>query len=507
MARTPSDNLFYLIKAMSPAEKRHFRLSVPHKPDSGLKYRLLFDTMDALTEPDEARVRLQVYGGEPGGNKFPELKRYLYDLILKSLVSFDEQSAPDRRSRHYLDGVEALFRRGMYDDCAQLLQRAARSARYYEDFAGLLDVLNWEKKLAYTQMDADFLHRHLEKIHTEEEQTLRQLQNEQVYRKAFFEMYRLVKEDARQQTRVESPISLDPLLFADPKSALSHKARVLYYRTTTLYLYMSQQYDLFRENGVQLLQLLESRPHFLNKDLSDYIATLSNLILACGLTGQFSEVEHYLDKLKHLRPITEDDRQKIHRQYFTNKFVLCMYTGRFREAYAEMLQCKEAMRRFNPKSYGTASFYFQYTCICLGCGEYREALDYLNQWQNQPRSVEREDLQSLGRILQLILHYELNNTLLLDSLQRSATRFLRKKNRYSAFERRFFRLIHQLTAAQNEQEKRELFLGMQADMRPWKTDTDVQALLQTFDLEAWIESHIASIAYDQAVVAKRYAKV
>lgn len=506
MSKTPSDKLYRLVRSLTPQEKRYFRLFVGQKPESGNKYQQLFEAMASMTAFDEERLKKAVYKNRPPqGKKYSELKAYLYELVLKSLQSFDEQQSVEYRLNHFLQSVAVLYKRGHYDDCRDLLHKAAKLARQYESFTHLLEVIRWEKQLAYTRMDADFLHKQLEQLQFEEDRALEQMRNAAAYRRAFFQVYATIKREA-QQRGFDRMARLQNLVnqahFDDPDQAASHKARVMYYRTLNLYHYAALEYEQFYDTGKKLIALLESQPHFLRENLSDYIAALSNLILSCGLLQRYDEVRNILEKLRCLSPLTEDDRRKIHRQYYTNKFALCSYTGEFEEARVEMERCLKEATGFDSHDYETASFYFQFCTICFGCGDYDGALTYLNEWLNQPRSVEREDLQSLARILSLIIHFEMGNTVLLESLMRSATRFLQKKNRLYDLERRFIHLMQELLRQTSVREQQGIFQKMKIDLQEIAQAPGTKALLQTFDLGAWLEAKLESRTFAAAVREK-----
>lgn len=504
MAKTPSDKLFRLIRSLSPAEKRYFRIFIRGKTDRNSKYLQLFDLLAGQECFDETSLKSKIYEKQvPGEKKYSELKSYLYHLILKSLQAFDEQQSVRFKLNDLMEGVMVLFKRGHYDDCRDLLQKAAKVARQYEDFGAQLDIIRWEKQLAYTRIDIDFLHKKLEQLQYEEDQALQQLRNASEYRKAFFQVYTSnFKREATQRNPNndhQKPGITAQEAFRDPDLATSHTSRVLYYRSLNIYYYTTAQYEAFYESGKKLLYLLESQSHFLKENLADYIATLSNLILSCGLLHRHEEVRIYLQKLHDLTPITEDDRRKIHRQYYTNLFALCCFTGEFEEARQEMTRCQHMAEELSAQDYETASFYFQYCSICFGCGDFNGALDYLNLWLSQPRSVEREDLQSLARILSLVLHYEMGNLLLLESLTRSAARYLQKKNRYLEMERRFIHFIHDLMRAPSQHELGLRFQKMKEDLPQLP---GYKILLQTFDLEAWLNSKIKGQTFAAAVQEK-----
>jgi tetratricopeptide (TPR) repeat protein len=276
----------------------------------------------------------------------------------------------------------------------------------------------------------------------------------------------------------------------------------MYLRTMNLYHYAILEQVKFYETGKTLVQIIESQPHFLREHIADYIAALSNLILSCGMLRKYNEVRICLEKLRHLTPITQDDRQKIHRQYYSNLFALCTYTGAFEEARREIDNCKQEAKFLDSKDYETVSFVYQYCFISFGCGDYEVALGYLNQWLSMPRSVEREDLQSLARMLLLILHYEMNNNLLLESLLRSTMRFLKKKNRLYTLERRFVLAIGELLRQSTDRDRKTVFERMKSELEQEANQAAARSLLQTFDFLAWIESKITGKTFATVVQQK-----
>lgn len=506
MAKTPSDKLYRLIRSLSPAEKRYFRLFTGRSGEGTSKYQRLFEAIASMDVFDEEALKGKVYKNHPPeGKKYSELKAYLYELILKALQSFDEQQSVEYRLNHLLQSVAVLYKRGHYDDCSDILYKAEKLARQYESFTHLLEIIRWEKQLAYTRMDVDFLNRRLEHLQFEEDRTLEQMRNVSDYRKAFFQAYTIIKKENRLRgddlkTQLQNIVNQDFL--NNPDLAGSHKSRTMYYRTLNICHFAALEYQQFYETGKKLIALLESQPHFLRENLSDYIAALSNLILSCGLLQKYDEVRQCLEKLRDLKPITEDDRRKIHRQYYSNKMALCTYTGEFEEGRREMERCLRESTAFDHHDYETASFYFQYCTICFGCGDFDGALAYLNEWLNQPRSAEREDLQSLARILSLILHVEMGNTLLLESLLRSATRFMQKKNRLYDLEKRFMHFVSELMRQPAVRDQLGVYQKMKIDLQEVAKMPGAKVLLQTFDLEAWLEAKISGQTFAAVVRSK-----
>jgi hypothetical protein len=509
MSKTPSDKLHRLVRSLSPAEKRYFRIFIKGKPGVDTKYTQLFEAMAAAVQFDDEKWKRKIYKNQDiGSKKYAELKAYLFELVLKCLQNYDELHSTHQRLNQLLQSVAALFKRGHYADCRELLSKARKLAIQYESFSHQIEIVRWEKQLAYTRMDVDFLHKNLERLQDEEARAMEQLRNASYYRWTFFQAYTTIKKDPLQRgpDRVERLRQLvEQEAFLNPDVAISHTARVLYYRTLSLYYHTALEQEKFYETGNTLIALQASQPHFLKENLSDYIATLNNQIVACGLLQKYSEVRDCLEKLRDLQPITEDDRRKIHRQYFSTFFAMCTYTGEFEEGRREMERCLLEAENFDPHDYETGSFYLQFVPICIGCGDFNTALDHLNHWLAQRRTVGREDLQSLARVLSLILHFELGNFLLLDSQLRTSTRFLKRKNRLHELERRFMHGIFEAIKLPEAKAQREIFAKVKNDLQGQSKVPEARALLQTFDLLSWLDAKARGQSF-ATVVREKYLR-
>lgn len=206
-----------------------------------------------------------------------------------------------------------------------------------------------------------------------------------------------------------------------------------------------------------------------------------------------------LDKLNKVKPITADDEVKIHRQYFMNKFRLCISTGEFEEGARELKRHLKSVDKFDKQLFIKNSFYLQYFCIYFGNGDFQNALDSLNEWISlMSGSVERKDLQSLARILNLIIHYELGNTMLLDSLLRSTYRYLNKANRLSDFERKMMSFIKEAGKPHSKKEMQQLLETLKKDFEELSKQPSY-GVFDLFDIIAWLESKINGKPYAEAV--------
>ena len=509
MPKTPSNKLFDLIKSLSGSEKRYFKLFIRERDERSNKYLRLFDAIDQQSEFNEESLKDYVYGGEEiESRKYSELKAYLYDLILKSLQSFDSKNSAQAKIKSQLLGIEALCKRSRFQDAKQLLHKAAKQAKKYEYWNLLLEIFDWEKKIAYAQTQIAYLNRELPRIEEQERDALQQLQWIAEYQNLFFRLLVSLRLDASQRDdsirAFRESLDAHPLLVSCPVQA-SHSVQILYLRIKAVVAYAKGNTQTFYETSKACIAQMESQAHFLKEDVSQYISALSNLVVSCGQLKKYEEVEHCLNKFLEIKPITKDDELKIHRQYFMNRFALCIRQGDFIEGQAAMVRHEEALARFNRYSFQKNTFYFQYFYISFGSGDYESAVSHLNEWLSLGSNEERQDLQSLSRILNLIIHYEMDNTLLLESLVRSAYRYQKKQKMVYEYERLMLQFFRQSNKVASKRELKQAFQGLRSSLEDLFVQPRERAMLQLFDVLAWVDSKILQVPFPE-VVQRKFAQ-
>jgi tetratricopeptide (TPR) repeat protein len=497
MPKTPSNKLFSLIKSLSGSEKRYFKIFANTRGGKSNKYIKLFEAIDKQAEFDEDELKATVYGNAPiESRKYSELKAYLYELILKSLHAFDEKTSVDFRLKNMLQSVRVLFKRSHFDECKEILKKAKKLAFKYEQFNTIIDLLNWEKNIASAETDISFLDKELSRINEQEEWCLQRLQNISEYRNIFFQLLLCIRKDvSRRKEQIEElKLIIDHPLLENFENAKSHTAQVLFYRIFSIYYFSISDANNFYDTSQTLIKLLESKKFLLQEDVSEYISVLNNHVVSCGKLNKIKEIRDTLDKYSKIKPITVDDELKILRQYYMGKFSLCIYTGEFEEGYSELLKHKKQIKKFDSGFFNNNTFFFQYFVIYFGVGDYENALRSLNDWLALPKNIERKDLQSLARVLNLIIHYELGNTMLLESLLRSTYRFLNKENRLFEFEKKFLNFIRESLKPHSKKELKKILEALKKDFEDL-SKTSAKGSFGLFDMTVWLESKITGNTY------------
>jgi len=497
MPKTPSLKLFNLIKSLSGPEKRYFKLyATGNRSDKSSKYLLLFDAIDSQEHFDDEVLKVIVYKDEEiKSRKYSELKSYLYDLILTALQGYDEKTSIDFRLKGMLQNLRVLYKRSHHEDCLDLLPKIKK----------ILEVLTWERTIAYAMMDIPFLDDQLERIDREEKECLDRLRNLSFYQNIFFRMLIHIRKNAILRSDEQKDILnkiIDSELLSDLSKVKSHRAGVHFHRIYGLYYYAIQDYQNFYISSKAVIELMESVPYFLQEDTSEYISTLSNYVLSCGLLEKYKELEQNLHKFSKIQPVIHSDRLIIYEQVLVARLRIAINKGDFNTGLAILNKHWKEKEDFKRNAFEKGTFLFQYFYIYFGIGDYSKALEYLNEWLNLPRSIERQDLQSLARVLNLIIHFEMNNTILLDNLLRSTYRFLRKRNRMYKLEKSVLSFIKEANKTVSSRELKEAFVVLKESFEVLAKDPSEKVMFQYFDFIAWLDSKINNESF--ATTTKRH---
>lgn len=506
MPKTPSNKLFQLIKSLSGSEKRYFKIFAHTGDNKTNKYIQLFDAIDAQSIFDETALKKEIYKNKPiQSRKYSELKAYLYDLVLKSLQAYDEKSSIDYRLKGMLLSVRSLYKRSHFEACHDVLYKARKLSEKYEDFTTLLEILRWEKEIAYAQTNIPYLDKELERIDREEKWCLERLSHISSYRNTFFELLVIIRKgasyrDENRQATFERIIS-HPLL-QNNKKAQCYQSKILYYRIWSIYSYASLDWQKFHDYGKLLIESMESKPLMLKEDVSEYISALGNFISSCIGLELYEVMRIYLEKFQTISTKNLDNELKIHRQYYLNKLELCLRTGEFKEGLQTLENHFKKVVKFNQTSFQTSNFYTAYVLIYFGAGQFEEALKYLNLLLNLPKTGERQEFKSFARIFNLIIHYELENTILLEGLLRAETRFLKKQQQIHKHEILILDFIKLSLKTINKKEIKQAFLKLQNDLKELQEKVN---MLHVFYMQIWVGSKIYPYSFAE-LIQRKYKK-
>ena len=147
-------------------------------------------------------------------------------------------------------------------------------------------------------------------------------------------------------------------------------------------------------------------------------------------------------------------------------------------------------------------FNYKFASLFFGNGDYSKAVDYLLKILNGPMDL-RADLQCYARLMHLMCHYEMENYDLLESLIKSAYRFMARMKNLTQVEEEVFRFLRSSfgIAPKALREELQKLLAQIKHLEKNRHETRSFAYL---DLISWIESKVDNKSMGE-VIQKKYA--
>jgi hypothetical protein len=97
-----------------------------------------------------------------------------------------------------------------------------------------------------------------------------------------------------------------------------------------------------------------------------------------------------------------------------------------------------------------------------------------------------------SRILQLILHYEMDNTELVNSLLRSTYRYLSKRKRIYEFEEVMLGSMKKIIQTGGGEKTKEIFTDLKTELEKIKSDPYKKHAMDHFDYISWLDEKLRS---------------
>ena len=147
MAATPNkqEPVFELIRSMSKAEKRNFKLYATRlSGNQQAKFIALFDCLDGMEEYNEKRILQRCPIKK---EQLPNMKAHLYKQILVSIRLLEVQHSLHMQLHEQLDFARILYNKGLYQQSSKLLDKAADLALQSEQYTVALDFIELQKKI------------------------------------------------------------------------------------------------------------------------------------------------------------------------------------------------------------------------------------------------------------------------------------------------------------------------------------------------------------------------
>ncbi|MES2567443.1 MAG: hypothetical protein V4565_11280 [Bacteroidota bacterium] len=506
-------DLYDLVKSLSKSEKRFLKLTAS-AGDLNLNLINLFNTIelspdfkeDFFTKKSKAET-IQVKS---------QASENLYNFILKCLRSFHSESSASYVIKDEITNILNLFDKAQYKQCRKILNRQKQEAYRFERFHFILELIGLEKLLISIETQFNIRHNTIEELVKEEQSIIEKAKN----LGTFTLLYSKLNLNTRQKNKAKTEEDLkiinsflsSPLL-KNEKSVKSKKALIIYHHCRSILFCRCQDNQSREEECELLLKVMDNHKELIEEMPSRYLTTLNNLVNIAYEEKKYKtcvlRIEQIEEKAKLKAFITTDLQLKIFTSVLNGKLTINTNSGYLKEALLNVDEIEKGLIDYKGKINKEEELVFYYNIAIMNTyfGNYEKAQHYITLILNEGNNLLREDLQSFARIINIGLHYELNNFKQLGYIISTIKTYYKTQISFFKTEKLILSYFEKLSELKikNKTNEKEIFLSFKKDLEEVMKDPHEKNVSFYFDIEVYIESKITNTPIDQ-LMKKKYAK-
>lgn len=511
MVKQLSYQLFELIKRLTKAEKRNFKLYVKRNTtDKELISIRLFDVIDKLPHWNDEKI--QKAFPQLKANTLSNHKARLYEQILVSLRLLQSDD-PRIRIKDHISYAELLHKKGLYVQSLAQLAKAKQIASTFKMDILRLEIVEFEKKIEGRYVTRSHSQRADEL--TDESSLLRsRFYFEGAWSDLSLKLYdyylKFGHSKSEKQQKKLSAMFKESL----PVSTNTEFEDAIYkYQCYVWFYYISQDFVRCYAYAQKWCQVYEKNEVLLESEPEMYIRGLHNVLAALFYCD---DVNRFIENHKKLKEFTSKHQHRFNENQVIQSFIYLetanlnsyIIEGRFTEGarYSDIFLRK--MKPFEGRLdiHRIMVFHYKIASLKFGSADFSGAIKHLNIIINHPSIALKEDIQCFARILNLISHYELGNDDLIDFQIKSTYRFLLKLSDYQRVHSAIFNFLKNSVFMDRKKLEHD-FKILKEELLGILEDKYERRSLLYLDLISWLESKISGRPVEEIIREKKFAKM
>lgn len=492
-----NSELYDLILTLTKSEKRYIRLYAENS-GSGKIYMELFDRMEKFKPAkvaegfDENRFKEQSKD-EKFLKHYAFNKHYLYNLIIKCLVSYNEETSADAKLHRMIMQCKILFNKALYRQYFRSIKKAKDYALKYERLGYYLQILDMERIIIKKD---EIQGNKSETIYNEAAQALQQLQNSfelGVIAARAYNNYRtlgVIRDE--QQGKLVKKLLEQPALRSPDK--LTSRSKETYYRIQEVIYDTTAEYDKKLEAQLNRYDTVQQDAYAFKGMVINYESdTLVSILDSLITLEKFTEAEDYLAAYKKSLVTSGVDADDIEIMSALIEFRLFVKKNEIIKAKKLVPVLEKILVKFNNKMLIDTELTIRYSLVkfSITSGDHKTSLKKINSLMAHDYIVKRPDYEAYLKILNLIIHFELKNYDLLKYLILSTYRFLSKRKKLYGLELVILEFIRKLPEVKDESDLNFNFIQFYKRLEELKKDNYEKNAFEYFDFAEWVKNKIS----------------
>jgi hypothetical protein len=500
--KTPSPDLFELIKALTKSEKTYFKKHVT-TIDKKQHYLQLFNCIDKQKTYSEADAIKQL-GYQKNINAFAVLKNYLYTEIITALTQYHQQHNKEESSILHLQQLHILAEKGLFAQYEKIWKKTYSDAVNRELFE-----LQFMLRTHLYQLKLNFSiktnHEELQKIIIDDEKFNRDYEDLQKIKNLFLSILlynkqsqiRILKEEVYQLEQIQKNELLQSL---DP-NATFHYSYYFNFGHGLIY-YLTHQFEKAFSYLEKIRSAILSHQGLIlaNPYLNSQFITVYYLVsFVCKeFDSFFGYINHpfqaKFDTTQHKALVFAYKANSYLRYYMSN--------GQYDKAQLHLAKIENEVDSY------IAEIPIEIKQLLLGSmGISHFIFDNHNEAYYRTKSClatipqnPRQDIQRYIYPLCILIAFEMKNIKLLVYECDNAYQFFKRKKMSSKFEIIFIAFFKKWTrTSYNRKEQKEKFAELRQALEHIKRDPILAQVFRYFNFYGWIHSKELGIGYREYV--------
>ncbi len=514
-----SDDLFNLIKSLTKAEKRYFKMHASLQ--KGEKdYLLLFDEMESLVAAqqkegealgyDEAVLKGRLKN-KISQSQFHVMKNYLTGLILKSLRGLREKNNIEDQIAALMSEARLLEQKGLYDMCMKKLEALKAACLKYERYTTIVEVLEMERVL-YARTSTNLIEDRLDKTKAEMDRYVHLIQNTVAYsdlRQRMLAFYRRDNRARSESAQQKLAAMLDEPLLQDEGMPATFQSKISFYHTWAMLSFMQGDPVAAKRYYKSLSDVWIGYPHFKEEYPSTYIIYTSNYLVSCHMTRDYGPFEPLLEELKTTptRSLYEEAEafQNIcflEQLYFMNKEIFGQATATVTKAKSLATEIENGLKKHGNKIVKSRELSIIHNSVVMffALGMYDEVLHWVAKIQSSNITDQRKEVQLFARLVQLLIFTDKGEHLYIDNAFKAFEYHLKKEDKQHDFEGKVTYFLKQIAA--KKQDKKTIFTQFKEELKHFES----QKLPGHEEISIWVESKLQNKPFLEILREKVFEK-
>lgn len=506
-----TDTLFQLIKTLEKSEKRNFKLYIKRSSgNENLKIIELFDAMDKLNDYDEAALLKKLSSIQKP--QLSNTKVHLYKQLLASLRILKSTDSIDMQLNEQLDHARILYNKGLYLQSLKILEKLKETARAFNKFNFLTQVISWEKKIETLHITRSIQDRgeHLsaEAIEVNNKVTMvAKLSNLALQLYSWY-----IKNGHARNERDEEGVKvfLRDNLPPNAHEQTGFYERLYLYQSYCWYAFIRQDFLMYYRYAQKWIDIFNEQPVMIRVETGYYIKGLHNLLNA---HFDLRNYQKFKIDLRHFIAFSKTPIANHHDNHRIQSFIYIssasinqhFMLGTFSQGLKLVPDLEDKLREYAIyiDDHRLLVFNYKIASLYFGNSNYDISIDYLQKIINGHVDL-RSDLQCYARLMHLMAHYELGNFEIIDSLIKSVYRFMAKMENLTVVEEEMFKFLRKSFHVPRHKLKAEFekFLQNIKQLERNRFQTRSFAYL---DIISWVESKVFEKPMS-TIIKEKYSK-